>query len=260
MDFGLKGRKALVTGASSGLGAAAAMELAAEGADVTINSRSRNNLNETAETIATATGNEPKVLVADLSKAKDLTRVCNRIKRDKIDILVSNTGGPPSGQFTDLPEPKWDTAHELLLKSAVEMTRAALDGMIKRKFGRLIYITSIAVLQPADYLILSNTYRAGITGFVKTISNNYAQHGITANCVCPGYTATDRLNNLAAKLAGDTGTIQEVLDGFADSSPARRLGEPEELAALITFLAGDRAAFITGCSIPVDGGANKSLI
>jgi 3-oxoacyl-[acyl-carrier protein] reductase len=261
MEFGLEGKQALVLGASAGLGAAAAMELASEGVQVTINSRSQENLVETAETIASATGSKPSTLVGDLTKSEDVAGIARHIAKNKFDIVVSNVGGPPAGQLAKLAEAEWDKAHAQLLKSAVEITRAALEGMIERKYGRLIYITSIAVLQPVDSLILSNTYRAGVTAFAKTISNNYAAHGITANCVCPGYTATERLNDLAEKLAQESrSTIQQVLEDFAASCPARRLGEPEELAALITFLASERAGYITGASIPVDGGANKSLI
>ncbi|HUV31351.1 MAG TPA: SDR family oxidoreductase [Acidobacteriota bacterium] len=261
MDLELTGKHALVTGASSGLGASAAMELAAEGAEVTINSRSEERLDEVAETIATATGTKPNVLAGDLSNEADLDRLCKTVSRARIDIFVSNSGGPPVGQFTDLSSETWDDACDLLLRPAVRLTRAVIDGMIERRFGRLIYITSIAVLQPVDDLILSNTYRAGVTAFCKTVSNNYARHGITANCVCPGYTATERLISLAQTRAENAGkTPDEIMAGFASAAAAGRVGQPEELAALIAFLAGTKAAFITGCSIPVDGGANKALI
>ena len=261
MELGLKGKRAFVGGASSGLGAAAAMELAAEGAEVVICSRSKDNLAEIAETIKTATGNEPSVIVADLTSTSDLERLCDEIKKRQIDILVCNGGGPPAGQFIDLKPETWDEASELLLRPAVNLTRAIIDGMIERKFGRLIYVTSIAVLQPVDNLILSNTYRAGVTAFCKTVSNNYARHGITANCVCPGYTATERLTDLAEHMAEAEGaTVDDIMERFAVSTAAGRVGKPEELAALIAFLAGDKAAYITGCSIPVDGGANKALI
>ncbi|MBU0984473.1 MAG: SDR family oxidoreductase, partial [candidate division Zixibacteria bacterium] len=152
-------------------------------------------------------------------------------------------------------------AGRLVLDSAIGLTRAVLPGMIERSWGRLIYITSIGVLQPVDTLILSNTYRAGVTGFCKTVSNNYAKYGITANCVCPGYTATERLQNLAGNLARDSGrTKDQVFADIAAQIPTGRVGQPEELAALIAFLAGERAAYITGTSVAVDGGAHRGLL
>ncbi len=261
MQLDIKGKCALVTGASGGLGAAIAMELASEGAELTINSRSEDNLNETADVIETATGNRPNIIAADLSDKKGLKSVVELIKAGKFDILVSNTGGPPPGPFTEHDEDAFARANDLLLRSAVEMTRAALDGMIEREFGRFIYVTSVAVLQPVDSLILSNTYRSGLTAFCKTISNNYAKHGLTANTVCPGYTATERLSSLADNLAESGGTTKaKIMENFAASTAAGRVGEPEELAALVAFLASERASYITGCSIPVDGGANRSLL
>lgn len=259
MDLKIKGRKALVTGASAGLGAAAAMALAAEGVELYINSRDSARLNVAADKITRATGIKPITIAADVSTPEGIKTLAEKIKG--IDILVANTGGPPPGQFTDLPEQRWQEAAELLLFSAVRLTRMVIDGMIERRWGRLIYITSFAVLQPVDDLILSNSYRAAVTGLCKTVSNNYAKHGITANCVCPGYTATERLKNLAASRAKDRGiTPEQMMQEFASAAPAGRVGQPEELASLITFLASDRAAFITGTSIPVDGGVVKSLI
>ena len=261
MDLGIKGKRAFVGGASAGLGAAVAMELAAEGVKVTMCSRSESNLRETAEVIQTATGIEPVIIAGDLSNNDDLDRICQVVAEGQFDILVSNGGGPPPGQFLDIPPQAWTDASELLLRPAVKLTRAVIDGMIERKFGRLIYITSIAVLQPVDSLILSNTYRAGVTGFCKTVSNNYAKHGITANCVCPGYTATERLASLAETLGKAQGKpADDIMAEFASSTAAGRVGQPEELAASVAFLASEQAAYITGCSLPVDGGAYKALV
>jgi len=261
MDLELKGKRTLVTGASAGLGAAAANALAAEGAEVIINSRSEERLIATAESIHAATGVRPQILAGDLSHESDLDMICEYASEAGLDILVSNTGGPPPGKLLDLGRKTWDNAFDLLLRPAVRLTRSVIEGMIERKYGRLIYITSVAVLQPVDDLMLSNTYRAGVTGFCKTVSNNHARFGITANCVCPGYTATKRLKDLAKKRAEAEGkSVDNVLAAFASLSPAGRLGRPEELASLIAFLASKRAAYITGCSIPVDGGANKALI
>jgi len=259
MELGLKGKKALVTGASAGLGAAAALALIEEGAEVTINSRNPERLQKTRERIYTATGLKPKLAVGDVSRSGDVERIVQEV--GAIDILVSNAGGPPPGDFVDHPGERWLEAADLILYSAINLTRGFIDGMKERGWGRLIYLTSVGVLQPIDSLILSNTFRAGVTAFCKTISNNYARYGITANCVCPGYTATERLWSLAHKLAeGTDKKPQEIMDGFATSNPSGRVGKPEEPAALIAFLASERAAYITGASIPVDGGLVKALI
>ena len=259
MELGLKGKRALVTGSSAGMGAAAALALAQEGAEVTINGRNLERLQKTGEIIYTATGLKPKLVVGDVSRSADVERIVQEVRT--IDILVSNAGGPPPGDFVDHPGERWLEASDLVLHSAINLTRGFIEGMKERRWGRLIYITSVGVLQPIDNLVLSNTFRAGVTAFCKTISNNYARFGITANCVCPGYTATERLSELAQKMAEVSGkTADEVMSGFAASNPAGRVGKPEEPAALIAFLASEKAAYITGTSIPVDGGLVKALI
>jgi 3-oxoacyl-[acyl-carrier protein] reductase len=265
MQTGLKGKRALVTGASAGLGAAAAMALASEGVELVINSRSRDKLQATADRIEQATGVKPGLAVGDLADQSERVKVIlaarEQLRDGSLDILVSNTGGPPPGAFLDHSGEAWADAGKLLLDSAVGLTRAFLPGMLEQKWGRLIYITSIAVLQPVDELILSNAYRAGVTGFCKTVSNTYAGQGITVNCVCPGYTATERLINLAKRRAEQSGgTAEDVIREMAAEIPVGRIGKPEELAALIVFLASDNAAYITGTSIPVDGGLHKGLL
>lgn len=259
MDLGLSGKRALVTGASSGLGLAAAVELSREGAEVIISSRSQDKLGQAVQSIKNETGKNVTAIAADITVESDIDKLIKQ--SPAIDILVSNGGGPPPGQFTDKKSADWDNGYQLVLRSAINLTEGVIGGMIERKFGRLIYITSVGVLQPVDDLIVSNTFRAGVTGLCKTISNNYAKHGITANAVCPGYTATDRLVSLADSRAAEIGsTRDEVLNSFAELIPAGRIGKPEELAYLIAFLAGDTGAYITGSSIAVDGGAVKSLL
>lgn len=259
MDLNVTGKKALVTGASFGLGKAAATVLAQEGCSLYLNSRSLENLSVTAKEIQAKTGVTPVLIDADLTTANGIDKIASSIS--DIDILVSNAGGPPPGKFIDIASDSWEEAQTLVLSSARKLTAMVLNGMVERKFGRLIYITSIGVLQPVDDLILSNTYRAAVTAMCKTISNTYAKYGITANCVCPGYTATERLTNLANKRAEETGqTSAEVIQTFTSQIPAGRVGKPEELASLISFLASDKASYITGTSIPVDGGYVRSLI
>ena len=259
MDLNLRGKKALVCGASGGLGKAAAMALASEGVEIFLNARSLVKLTQTAEEIKSKTGITPVVIDADVSTDEGIKKIKSSVF--DIDILVSNAGGPPPGQFMEHDEDKWSIACDLVLNSARKLTALVIEQMKERKFGRLIYITSIGVLQPVDDLILSNTYRAAVTGMAKTISNAYAKFGVTANCVCPGYTATERLENLVKTRAKESGVSEkEVLALFTKNIPAGRVGKPEELADLITFLASEKAAYITGTSIPVDGGFIKSLI
>jgi len=259
MDLGLKGKRALVTGASAGLGAAAAMALAAEGAVVAINSRSRERLQTTAERIAAKAGHAPAIVMGDVSKDDDVRRITE--EAGPIDILISNAGGPPPGQFLELPREQWREAADLVLFSAINLVRSVMDHMLRQRWGRVIFLTSVGVLQPIDELILSNSFRSAVTGLCKTLSNNYARDGVTFNCICPGYTATERLQSLAKSRAEVSGrTPQEVLQGFAEMIPARRVGQPDELGALVAFLAGEKAAYITGASIPIDGGFHKGLL
>ncbi len=263
MNLGLKGKKALITGASSGLGFAAAITLAEEGAAIAINSRSQDNLEKAAENIKSKTGITPVIIARDLSLAgmPEKTAAKAKEKMGRIDILVSNAGGPPAGPFMQHEKDTWRKSAELTLHAAIDLTRAVLPDMAANKWGRIIYSTSIAVKQPIDGLIISNTLRAGLTGFAKTISNEYGLSGITVNTVCPGYTDTERLKYLAETLAEKSGvTVEEIYKGWADGAPVGRIGQPEELADMIAFLASEKAAFITGASIPVDGGCYKGLL
>jgi 3-oxoacyl-[acyl-carrier protein] reductase len=258
MDLGLKGKRALVTGASSGLGAAAALALVSEGAKVTIVARDEERLQEAADKIAGIAGCKPAISVADITKPGDIDRLSKQA--EPVDILICNGGGPPPGDFLSLDDVAFAEANELLLGSATRLTRKFLPGMKERGWGRLVYITSISVLQPIDDLLLSNVFRAGVYALAKTLSNTYARFGITANVVCPGFTRTERLTELAESRGKATGSsTQEMFKQFAADIPAARLGEPDELASLIAFLASDRAAYITGTAIPVDGGMARGL-
>jgi 3-oxoacyl-[acyl-carrier protein] reductase len=265
MDLGIEGKKALVCGASAGLGFATAMTLAAEGADVIINSRDKKRLEAAADRIEKATGRRPGCLVADLSTDKGINTVTQGVRKDTpggfIDILVSNAGGPPSGRFMHFSHQQWKDAAELLLYSAVRLTKVVIEGMVTRGWGRLIYITSVSVPQPLDDLVLSNAYRSAVTAFCKTVSNTHARSGVTANCVCPGYTATERLQDLAKSRAEQGGLEPEaVMASFAENVPAGRLATPEEVAATVAFLVSEHAGYITGSSIRVDGGLVKFML
>ncbi len=263
MDLGIKDRVALVTGASGGLGLAAATALAAEGARVAINSRSLANLEKAAAQLKDIIGHSPTIAAGDLSIEGVPEKIVDEVKAriGKIDILVVNAGGPPPGKFLQHTKEAWRQSAELTLFSAINLVRASVPDMINARWGRIIFITSVAVKQPIDNLIISNTLRAGVTGFAKSISNELAASGITVNTVCPGYTDTERLKVLAGNIASSTGkSIEEAYRGWTGAIPAGRVGKPEELAALIAFLASEKASFITGAAIPVDGGYCKGLL
>lgn len=263
MDLGLNNRVALVTGASTGLGFAAAKALADEGARLVINSRSPEKLEKAAMEIEKSSGLKPKILPGDLAIEGTPENIISKTVEQMggIDIIVSNAGGPPAGKFLDFDKQTWLSSAELTLFSAISLARAAVPHMTERGWGRIIFITSVSVKQPIDNLIISNTLRAGLTGFAKSISNEMAASGITINTVCPGFTETERLEELARHEAEVSGkSIDDIYRGWVENVPAGRLGQPEELAHLISFLASEKAAYINGVTIPVDGGYIKALL
>ena len=202
-------------------------------------------------------------IAADLSDRAAAERVAARAIDEfgRVDILVNNTGGPPAGPFDAHAPDAWERAYRLLLESVITLTRSVIPGMRARRWGRIINITSIAVKQPVDNLILSNSMRAAVTGFARTLANEVGADGVTVNNVMPGYTRTDRLVALASSNAARTGgTLEQAYAQWEREIPMHRLGEPAEFAAMVAFLASDRASYITGTSIPVDGGWIRSLI
>ena len=263
MDLGLQNRVALVAASSRGLGKACALELAREGACIVICAREPERLAETADEIASATGAEVFPMAADLTDGAQIRDLVSdalaRFRR--IDVLVTNNGGPPAGYFYDFGDEAWLEAHQLTLLSTVRLIRAALPAMRARQWGRIINITSVSVKQPIDNLLLSNVYRPGVIGLAKTLSAQLATDGITVNNVAPGYTRTDRVLDLARARAADTGQeVEAVLAGTVGNVPMGRMGEPGELAALVAFLASERAGYITGATIQVDGGYVSGLL
>ncbi len=262
MDLGLKGKVALVAAGSKGLGRAVALELAAEGASVAIFARGRGAIDATVADLRAA-GARAEGFEADVTRVDDLTRVVAETERTlgPVDILVTNSGGPKAGKFDTLSAADWDDAVKILLTSAVTLTRAVLPGMRQRKWGRILAVTSIAAKQPVDNLMLSNSLRAGVTGFARTLANEVAADGVTVNMLLPGYTRTERVVELANHLSASSGAPLETIYGKWEAEiPMRRIGEPREFAALAAFLASDRASFITGQSIAVDGGWVKGLL
>lgn len=263
MDLGIKGKVALVTASSRGLGRAVAEELAEEGASLVLCARNESSLNETAAAIRESTGATVIALAADVSDPTAIDRVWSRAQDEfgRVDILVTNAGGPPAGPFESHPQSAWTDALRLNFESVVNMTRAVLPGMKERHWGRIINITSIAVKQPVDNLILSNSVRAAVTGFARTLANEVASYGVTVNNVMPGYTRTDRIADLARSNADQRSmTTDAVIGAWESQIPMARLGTPKEFAAMVTFLASERASYTTGASIPVDGGWIRSLV
>lgn len=263
MDLGLRDKVAVVAAASKGLGRAVAHELAAEGARVVICARGIEALKAARDEIAARTRADVRAVAADVSTMEGIETLAADALRSygRVDILVNNAGGPPSGPFEQHPWDAWEKAVQLTLRSAVELTRRVLPGMRERRWGRVINITSIAVKQPVDGLILSNSIRAAVTGWARTLATEVAPDGITVNNVLPGYTHTDRVEQLNAARAASEGVSPEEIQRRIESQiPMRRLGEPREFGAMVAFLASDRASYVTAQSIPVDGGWIRSLL
>jgi 3-oxoacyl-[acyl-carrier protein] reductase len=263
MDLGLKNKVALVAASSRGLGRAVAEELANEGASLVLCARDAEALEQTRDAIIRNSRAQVLALTADVSLAGDVKRVVEAgIERfGQIDILVTNAGGPPAGTFEQLTPEQWDQAVRLTLFSAIELARHVLPGMKARGWGRILNITSIAVKQPVENLMLSNSLRAGVTGFARTLANEVAAAGITINNIMPGYTRTERVEELAVAMAEKQGiTSAEFKARWEQEIPMKRLGEPREFAALAAFLVSERASYITGTSIQVDGGWIRSLL
>jgi 3-oxoacyl-[acyl-carrier protein] reductase len=262
MDLGLQGKVALVAASSKGLGRAVAAELANEGAMLMLCARGEAALDEAREQLE-ASGTRVETEVADLTEPADVDRVVAAANSGlgQIDILVTNTGGPPAGPFESHSPQAWHDAVRQNLDSVVNLTRAVLPGMKDRGWGRIVNVTSIAVKQPVDGLILSNSIRAAVTGFARSLANEVAAYGITVNNVLPGYTRTNRLQELAQKIGADSGqTEAEAMADWEHEIPMGRVGEPHEFAAMVAFLCSERASYITGGSIAVDGGWIRSLL
>lgn len=262
MDLGIRGKVALVCGASKGIAYAAAEEFAKEGCQLAICSRDADSIAEAGKKLQ-ALGAPVLTMVADLSTSEGIELVVRETtaRYGHVDILIANTGGPPTGTSMGHDWAAWTRASELLLRSVVELTRAFVPGMRERKWGRVVAITSKAVKEPVTSLVLSNSLRAAVTGYLRTLANEVAADGVTVNTVLPGFTATERLESLAASATKTTGaTREQVFAGYVAHTPAGRLGRADELGATIAFVASDRAGFMTGQAILVDGGTVNTLL
>ena len=263
MNLGIGGKTALVTGSSQGIGRAVAESLAREGVNLALAARSDDRLNAAAREICERHHVRAFAVPCDLARREGISSLVYAVTKalGGIDILVTNAGGPPSGSFERTPEEGWFQTFDLTLMSVVRLCREILPGMQARRWGRIVHLASVSVKQPLPQLVLSNSMRSAVAGLSKTLAEEYAGFGITVNCVAPGFTATARLSELAASLARTRGvTEDEVRAGWVASVPAGRLGEPEEVGDLVAFLASERAAYVNGTVIAVDGGFSKGLL
>jgi 3-oxoacyl-[acyl-carrier protein] reductase len=263
MDYGIRGKVALVAASSRGLGRASAEALAAEGVELVMCARGEDGLQSAADDIRGAWGIRVEAVAADVATPEGIASVLAAAERafGRVDILVTNGGGPPAGPFESHAPEAWDAAVRANLTSVVELVRGVLPGMRERRWGRIVNVTSIAVKQPVDNLILSNSVRAAVTGFARTLANEVAPHGITVNNVMPGYTRTARVEELATRTAELKGTAREAaFAAWEQQIPMGRLGEPAEFGAMVAFLCSAHASYTTGASIPVDGGWIRGLL
>jgi len=263
MDLGLTGKVVVVAASSKGMGKATALGFAAEGARVTMLARTAADLAKSAEEVRAATGAEVLAVPADVTKAEDIRRVIHATadRWGLINILVTNAGGPPPGVFADMDDAGWQAAFELNLLSTIRLTREVLPHLRKAGGGAIINIQSTSVKAPIDNLILSNTIRPGVVGLAKSLSRELGKDGIRVNNVLPGAILTDRLRQMMSVRGQRLGKSPEEAQRLREAEiPLGALGAPEDVANLVVFLASDRARYITGATIQVDGGAVRSIM
>ena len=262
METGLKNRVALVAGSSQGLGRATAFALAAEGAHVALCARNSESLDRVKEEVRRQFGVQVHTEALDVLDSSAVEQFVTNVHSvfDRIDVCVTNAGGPPAKDFLSTTDSDWDAAFALNLRSTVVFARAVIPHMQRQRWGRIITISSITVRQPQPRLVLSNAVRTGVMGLVRTLANDFGKDGITVNNVGPGYTLTDRLKDLSTHQAAATGKSgSEIEQVWIDQIPVGRLGKPEEIADAIVWLASERASLVTGQTILVDGGMYKGL-
>ena len=263
MDYGLKNKVALVAASSRGLGKAVAWALAREGTKLVICARNKKILEETADEILMETGVTVFPLAMDLADPERIDWLVRETMDlfGKVDILVTNAGGPPSGNLDDLDENQWKKAIDLTLLSVIRLTKAVIPAMKEQNWGRIIHMTSFTVKQPFPGLLLSNTIRPAVIGFSKSIAEELAGYQITVNAVCPGHFSTDRQKELLKNNAKRSSVpVKQIENELINHIPLRRIGDPEEFGHLVAFLASEKAGYMTGSTIQIDGGYVKGLM
>lgn len=258
MDLGIQGKVAMVAAASKGIGFAVAKALAAEGAVLSICSRNEESLTAAAEEI----GGDVHTYVVDVSDPADLQWWIDQTKLDcgGIDILVTNTGGPPAGKWTEMSDEQWQSGFDSTLMNVVRLMRGVSEEMKGKAWGRVVHITSLVAREPSAMLPISSTLRTGLMSLTRLQATELAPFGITVNAVLPGHTLTDRQTHLAEMRAEREGlSVEEALQKQAESVPVGRLAEADEIAAAVAFLCSDKAGYITGVNLLVDGGLTKTF-
>lgn len=262
METGLRDRVAIVSGSSHGLGRAAAFALAAEGSHIALCARNAQALEEVAATIRERYRVQVNIHALDARNSSAVLQFVANVGEvfGRVDVCVTNAGGPPAKDFLATTDEDWDDAFFLNLRSAASFARAVIPHMQRQRWGRIITISSITVRQPQPQLILSNAIRTGVMGLVRSLANEFGKDGILINNIAPGYTATERLKELSASRASALSRTKEQIEqAWVDQIPIGRLGKPEEVADAIVWLASERASFVTGQTILVDGGMYKGL-
>ena len=259
MNLGLKGKSALVTAASKGIGRATAAGLLAEGARVMICARDVDELDRARAELISHEG-EINTFIADVSDPEQLIELHEHTEKEygSIDILINNAGGPPPGGHQDLDDQAWLDAFNLIVQSAIRLTNLVLPAMKRTGWGRVVNISSYSVRQPMDNMMLSNSLRLSVLGWAKTLANEVAPHGILVNTVCPGWTNTHRVASLLeSRSVAEDISIEEARGMIAQNVPLGRLAEADEIANMVVFLASNAASYVTGIAVPVDGGISR---
>ena len=264
MNLNLKNKNAIVCASSQGLGKAAAIDLAKEGVNLAICSRDQEKIDKAKEEILEKTEHNIKVIAlkADLDSLEDIQIFLQEVEHSlgEVDILVNNTGGPQPSTFEQISDEDWQNAFNSTMMSAIRLSRAVVPNMKKKEWGRIINISSVSVKTPVNGLFLSNSLRMGVLGWAKALADEVAAHGITVNTVCPGYTKTERVEAILESQSSSSGLSKEEIEKtIADNIPMKRVGEAEDLAGLITFLASEKANYMTGLAVQVDGGSARTF-